>query len=403
MRPRHRAWLVVAALFTLTFALSNPLAAFGVFLPILAQEFGWSRGAISLAFSINLILGGAFGFAVGTLADRYGPRALLAATAALAGTGFALASTTEALWHFYLFVGLMAGVGMSAFYVLSTSTVARWFHTARGLATGLVLTGFNLGFVAGSPAAAWLIEHAGWRAAYGILGTSCGAVATLVALAVRYPSPTEVPRPAGPAATAPRTGGRDWGGARLGEALTDRRFWCVGASWFLMGLVLTMLSVHVVPHARDRGIDLAQAALALTAYGLGAVVGRLVFGVGSDRLGARPTMFLCFALQIAALVAIVAPTAHLLPLAMAVYGFGFAGADTVIVRVVPDVFGLRALGAIMGLLSLGWRGGAALGPALTGFAYDLTRSYAIPFGVAPILTLASLILVSAAASPRRRP
>lgn len=399
MCPRNRRWLVVAALFTLTFALANPFAAFGVFLAVLAQEFGWSRGAISVAFSINLVLGGAFGFAVGALADRYGPRALLASTAALAGTGFALASTIHALWHFYLFVGFMGGVGMSAFYVLSTSTVARWFEARRGLAMGIVLTGFNLGFVVGSPGAAWLIQHVGWRSAYAILGASCGLVGTLAALVVRYPSPAEVGRH--PAFASPGAS-HALPGASLSEALTDSRFWCLNASWFLMGVVLTMLSVHVVPHARDRGIDLAQAALALTAYGLGAVAGRLVFGAGSDRLGTRLTMLLCFALQIVALASLVAPSARLLPLAMAAYGFGFAGADTVIVRVIPDVFGLRALGSIMGVLALGWRCGAALGPALTGFVYDVTRSYAIPFGVAPILTLAGAVLVTVAASPRRR-
>lgn len=168
-----------------------------------------------------------------------------------------------------------------------------------------------------------------------------------------------------------------------------------------MGLVLTMMSVHVVPHARDRGVDLAQAALALTAYGLGAVAGRLVLGAGSDRLGATTTIRLCFALQIGALALLIAPSAQFLPLAMAVYGFGFAGADTVIVRIIPDVFGLRALGSIMGVLALGWRCGAALGPAVTGFVYDLTRSYTIPFAVAPILTLASFALITRAAAPRR--
>ena len=401
MRPRDQRWLVVAALFTMTFALANPFAAFGVFLPILAQEFGWSRGAISVAFSINLVLGGAFGFAVGTLADRYGPRALLAGTAALAGMGFALASTIHALWHFYLFVGVMGGVGMSAFYVLSTSTVARWFDARRGLAIGIVLTGFNLGFVAGSPAAAWLIQHVGWRAAYTILGVSCGLVGTLAALAVRDPSPAEIGHRAAASRALSPGPAHALAGASLREALADTRFWCFNASWLLMGLVLTMLSVHVVPHARDRGIDLAQAALALTAYGLGSVAGRLVLGAGSDRLGTKTTMLLCFALQIGALAALIAPSARLLPLAMAVYGVGFAGADTVIVRVIPDVFGLRALGSIMGVLALGWRCGAALGPAVTGFIYDLTRSYTIPFSVAPVLTLASLVLVTFAASSRR--
>ena len=399
MRSRHERWLVVAALFTVTFTLANPFAAFGVFLPVLAQEFGWSRGAISVALSINFVLGGASGFAVGTLADRYGPRALLAGSAALAGVGFALASTIHALWHLYLFVGVMGGVGMSAFYVLSTSTVARWFEAQRGLAMGIVLTGFNLGFVVGSPAAAWLIAHVGWRPAYAILGVSCGLAGTLAAFAVRHPSPSGE---AASGASRSPTPGAALSGASLRQALGDLRLWGFNASWFLMGLVLTMLSVHVVPYARDRGIDLGPAALALTAYGLGAVAGRLVFGIASDRLGTKTTMAVCFALQIIALTALVIPALGLLPLVMAVYGFGFAGADTAIVRAIPDVFGLRALGAIMGILALGWRCGAALGPAVAGFTYDLTQSYAIPFGAAPALTLASSILVNLAVSSRRR-
>jgi MFS family permease len=386
----------VAALFAVTFTLANPFAAFGVFLPALVQEFGWSRGAISVALSINFLVGGAAGFVVGTLADRYGPRALLATSAALAGLGFALVSTMQALWHFYVLVGVMGGVGMSAFYVLSTSTVARWFEAQRGLATGIVLTGFNLGYVCGSPAAAWLIEHVGWRAAYAILGGSCGLIGALAALAVRYPGPRSTHGPS-------ILGGGQAAGAGLAEALRDSRLWCLNGTWLAMGLVLTMLSVHIVPYARDRGIDLEQAALALTAYGLGSVAGRLIFGAASDRLGSTTTMRLCFALQILALSAlVVVPSARMLPLIMAVFGFGFAGADTVIVRIIPDVFGLRALGAIMGVLASGWRVGAALGPATAGFIYDLTRSYAIPFGAAPLLLAVGLVLVSVASARRAR-
>jgi MFS family permease len=395
VRPRDRRWLVVAALFMVTFTLANPFAAFGVFLPVLAQEFGWSRGAISVALSINFILGGASGLVMGTLADRYGPRALLAASAALAGTGFALASTIQTLWHLYVLVGVMGGIGMSAFYVLSTSTVARWFDARRGLAMGIVLTGFNLGFVVGSPTAAWLISHAGWRAAYAILGAGCGLIGLLAACAVQNP-PSGTTSPSLPAAPATQLRA----GFSLRQALADSRLWGFNASWFLMGLVLTMLSVHVVSHARDHGIDLARAALALTAYGLGAVAGRLTFGAASDRLGARLTMGVCFALQVAALIALVVPSAGLLPLVMAVYGFGFAGADTAIVRAIPDVFGLRALGAIMGVLALGWRCGAALGPAVAGFSYDLAGSYAVPFGAAPFLTVAAAALVIGAAARR---
>ena len=57
---------------------------------------------------------------------------------------------------------------------------------------------------------------------------------------------------------------------------------------------------------------------------------------------------------------------------------------TIVVKTIPEVFGVRALGAIMGVLSLAWRCGAALGPSTAGFIYDATGSYLIPFGAAPV-------------------
>jgi MFS family permease len=75
----------------------------------------------------------------------------------------------------------------------------------------------------------------------------------------------------------------------------------------------------------------------------------------------------------------------------------------VVAQVVPQVFGMRALGAIMGILTLGWRCGAAAGPALAGFLYDLTGSYRIPFGLAPLGVLLSWALfLLATARPRAR-
>src|SRR5712691_3715801 len=71
------------------------------------------------------------------------------ATVALAGTGFALVSTVDALWQLYLFVGVLSGLGMSSFYLLSATTVTHWFDERRGLALALVLVGFNLGYIGG--------------------------------------------------------------------------------------------------------------------------------------------------------------------------------------------------------------------------------------------------------------
>ena len=390
-RSGVHGWLVVAALFTVTFGVSNPFAAFGVFLPVLADVFGWSRGAISVAISINLVLGGVLGFAVGAVADRRGPRLPLLVTVLLGGTGFALAGAVTALWHLYLFVGVMAGAGMCGFYVVAATTVARWFEHGRGLALGIVLTGFNLGFMTGGPLAALLIEHLGWRLAYVVLGGGFGVIGVLASLTVTFPASTPARHPIAP-------GGPIVGGAALTQALGEGRFWSLGTSWLLQGAVLMMLSVHVVPYARDAGITLERAAFGLTAYGIGAAIARLAVGSAADRFDGPTAMHLCAAIQIAALLAIVLrPSQVLLLVALAAVGFGFAGADTVFVRAVPEAFGLKALGAIIGVMSFGWRCGAVLGPTAAGFLHDATGSYTIPFGAAPFAIAISYLLFMAGA------
>src|SRR5712691_4911577 len=212
-----------------------PLAAYGVFLPIIAEQFGWSRGATATALSLNLILGGIAGFFVGALADRHGPRAMLFLTVGLAGTGFGLVSMIGALWHLYLLVGLLGGLGMSSFYLLSTATVARWFEDRRGLAIGLVRVGFDLGYIVAGPLAAVLSAHLGWRAAYASLGGGSALMAVIAASTVRVPRAAELVM-----LQASRTRRADEpaerrAGASLHEALVDPRQWCLNIAWLLLG------------------------------------------------------------------------------------------------------------------------------------------------------------------------
>jgi nitrate/nitrite transporter NarK len=126
-------------------------------------------------------------------------------------------------------------------------------------------------------------------------------------------------------------------------------------------------------------------------------------GVTSDRIGTITTMRIAYVLQTLALLALLwVPSREMFFSALAVFGAGFAAADTMIAKVIPDVFGVRAIGAIMGVLTLGWRTGAAVGPAAAGFLYDLSGSYVVPFGAAPGVVLVSWALFAAATSGRAR-
>jgi predicted MFS family arabinose efflux permease len=261
-----------------------------------------------------------------------------------------------------------------------------------------VLVGFNLGYITGGPLAAWLITGLGWRAAYWVLGGGCGLLSFCAAVTVRLPRPAER---RSLLRLAPDGAGGEGGGTTLRQSLADPRQWGLNLSWLLLGALAIMISVHAVPFARDRGVSLADASLALTAYGLGSVLGRLTAGAVSDRLGTRATIGAAYVLELVALVALLwLPSRAALLGSLMVFGAGFAASDTMVAKVIPEVFGVRAIGAIMGVLTLGWRLGAAIGPAAAGFLYDLTGSYTLPFGAAPAAVALSWLLFTI--STRRR-
>ena len=136
--------------------------------------------------------------------------------------------------------------------------------------------------------------------------------------------------------------------------------------------------------------------------GVGAVSGRIGSGVVSDRLGTFATIRASYVLQLVALLLLLRLSSHAALLgALVMLGMGFAAVDTMLAKAVPEVFGMQALGSILGVLNLGWRLGAALGPAAAGFLYDVTGSYAVPFGVAPAVVLASWGLFALGSSRRR--
>lgn len=383
-------WRVVVALFIVTSCIATAVSSFGVFLPVLSETFGWSRGALSIVLSISLMLGGVAAFPVGRIADRRGPRAVLAITVAIGAIGFVVSAYIDALWHLYLSYGVLVGIGMSSIYVLTAATVARWFDERRGLALAIVLSGFNLGWLTAGPLAAFLIEHWGWRTAYVVLGVLVGVVGVPASLVVGYPRAAQPRVVPGTPAAARRA------------AFGDTRLWCFVTAWCCLGLVFMMVTVHSVSYARDRGLPLEQASLALSAFGVGAVSGRLLAGAAVDRFGAVPTMRVCVWIQCGALGALLLglPTWTVI-VALLLFGLGASGADNTFVKAVSDVFGLAALATIMSVVGLGWRSGAGIGPVLAGFVYDLTGSYAPSFVFAVLSLAIGWTLFRLGSAPRR--
>ncbi len=176
-------WLVVAGGFTVTFVGFGCVYSFSAFIDSLQQDFGASRGSVSLVFSLAGFLYFAVGTVSGPLADRWGSRRVALIGMILIGIGLALASMAQNLTQVYAAYGLGVGLGVGCSYVPAMGAVQRWFIKHRGFASGLASSGIGAGTLVVPPLAAFVISDLGWRQAYLVLGalaTIIGVVAALL-------------------------------------------------------------------------------------------------------------------------------------------------------------------------------------------------------------------------------
>ena len=147
----HYAWIIVAIAAMMGFITSSVRFAAAALVPYLSDptgDFGWSYGAITLAFSLQWIIFGMASPYVGWLGDRYGVRWFLLVGAILFIIGMLLTGIMGSLWQFYLFFGVILGIASTIFTVLPVSGITLWFRRHLGAAMGIVWSFQGIGVVA---------------------------------------------------------------------------------------------------------------------------------------------------------------------------------------------------------------------------------------------------------------
>jgi MFS family permease len=372
-------WVVVAGAFLVLLMAYGAQYSFGVFFSALLDEFGWSRASLSGAFSLYAFAYSAFGLVTGRVTDRWGPRVVIAAGGVFLGAGLAAMAAAQTLWHPYVLYGVVAAMGMATAYVPCSATVARWFVRRRGLAVGLASAGMGLGTLLLPPLAHVLVERVGWRGAYVVFGVAVFVALELIATVMRRDPESLGLLPDGDHAPRAVTSGsaRD-PGYTVAAAVRTRAFWMLfglfSATWIP---VFTPL-VHLVPMARGLGVPAMTAATLVSALGLAAVVGRLLMGSVSDRVGRRRTLAVSLALQVVAFGALAGATSlGALYGAAVLFGFSYGGASVMFPATVADFFGREQAGTLVGILFATAGSMAALGPLGAGWIYDRVGSYAL--------------------------
>ena len=394
-------WTVVAAAGLVLFMAYGTQYAFGVFFAALVEEFGWSRASLSGVFSLYAGVYSGFALVAGRLTDRWGPRAVIAIGGALLGAALAAMSAVGALWQPYVLYGTIGALGMSTAYVPCNATVARWFTRRRGLAVGLASAGGSLGTFALPPVAHLLVSRLGWRWAYVVFGLAIAVSLNALALVMRRDPETIGLAPDGdrPAREPSAPPGREpaW---TVRRALGSRTFWLLfgvfAATWTPVFAPL----VHLVPMARGLGVSPLLAATLLSALGGSALVGRLVMGGLSDRIGRRGALAVALAMQAAAFVGFAqADQLPALYAASLAFGFSYGAASTLFTATVADVFGREHAGSLAGLLFALAGSMAALGPVAAGFIYDRAGDYRLAWWLSAGCNAIALLLLAAFRSP----
>jgi len=151
------------------------------------------------------------------------------------------------------------------------------------------------------------------------------------------------------------------------------------------------------------GISSMKAAAILTLLGGTSIPGRLLMGRVSDIIGWKQGSIIS-ALFMAGAMALPVGGSNLWTLYLfgIIFGLSYGAIDPPIVALIGDVFGLRHIGVIMGALVVGWSAGAAIGPALAGYIFDVNGNYVFAFLVGVVAMIVAAVLIFSVTPLRRQ-
>ncbi|GAI10456.1 unnamed protein product [marine sediment metagenome] len=387
------------AFFVISTLIFGTRFSFGIFFKSIESEFDLTRTVTSGIFSVNMVLGCVFAILGGLASDRYGPRIVLFLMGLLTGLSLLLTSQTNSMWQLFITYSLLLAMGSSAMFVVMMSTVSRWFDKKRGLALGIASSGVGLGIMVMAPFATFLISNFDWRMAFIIIGVITWLIVFPLSRLLKK-DPYEIGAlPDGLDSFSKDIKNKEESiqpaDFSLLQTLRTKTFWLITFVWLFLASNMFLVFTHLVPHVTDIGFSAGEAAAVLSLVGGLSVVGRVLMGTVSDRIGRKPTAIICALLQAGAMVWLTwSQDLWMLYLFALFYGLAYGGIGPSIAALIGDTFGLRSMGAILGALDIGFGVGGALGSAIGGLIFDATNSYFMAFLLGAVVMFISALLIA---------
>ncbi len=380
--------------------------SFGVLIDPLVEGYGWSHGDVSLAYTLQFLVGIPAVIVVGRLAETVSPRRIILAGGVVFTAGLLLTGTISQLWQFQLYYGvLVGGLGAAPFTVLLPVLLSRWFARRLGLAMGFLWVSLSIGPAILSPLIRGSIETAGWSQTFSILGLAGGA-AVLIAIFILSDRPGDkrlTPYGALPGEPAPSDPAMPLAGLDLRQVLRTRSFRGLVGVHFLGCIGHSVLLVHMVSMATFSGISGVTAAGVFSLLVATSVISRFGMSLVAERKGARFTLAIAVLLQTVPTLLLLVSTELWSFYSFAfVFGLGFGG-EMVGFPIfnrqyygasapLSTIYSYQLAGAMLGMAVGGWLGGAL---------FDWTGVYTLSLVSAVVAGFLGVV-VALALPPRRR-
>lgn len=366
-----------AAIVTISMGLRQ---SFGLYMRPVELELGVSREAFGLAIAVQtLILGLAQPF-VGALADKHGSGRVAAVGGLLYALSLALAGMAGSALGLNLSLGLLAGIAMTGItFVVVLGAVGRAVPPERrGTAIGIATAGGSFGQFMVVPLTQGLITSFGWRETM-LLGAALALAIVVLARGIAG-------LPAGGPASAARQQSLK---EALGEASRHPGYWLLNFGFFVCGFHVAFISTHLPAFLADQGLDPAIGARALALIGLFNILGSYVFGLSADKLRKKYVLSALYFARSAVIVAFLAVPFTPLSATLFACAIGFLWLGTVPLTsgLVSQIFGVRYLATLFGIVFMSHQVGGFFGAWLAGRFFEGTGSYDLAWQVSIALGL----------------
>lgn len=386
---KYRGWRVVLAAYSGVMVSFGSLLVFtfSIFVKPLATEFGWSREGVSGAFAFAALSVALCSPLLGNWLDRYGPRRIILPCMTIFGLAIAsLAFLTPHLAHLYGIFVVMGIVGNGTTQMGYSRAVCTWFEEKRGIALALVVAGVGTGSMILPPLAQAVINAAGWRVAYLVLG------ALVLVFGIPLTALWVKERPSQKTASSV-----ELAGAQVPEALRSGVFWILIATLILNSVSINGAVIHMVALLTDRGVSSSTAALGASVLGGASLAGRLLTGWFLDRFFGPRVAFVLYAGSASGILMLASAASGLSGMAAAaLIGLGMGAEANITPYLLTRYFGLRSFSTLYGLTWTAYAIAGATGPVIMGRVFDLTGSYSWLLTVLSGAALAAAFLMLAA-------